>query len=63
MLVHSDPITDAILALRSKGHTVEPSRDDPAVWRVDDEEQELGMDQLLTLALRLGLAEGPGRTQ
>ncbi|GJE09484.1 hypothetical protein [Methylobacterium longum] len=63
MLVEADPLTDAISALRAKGHTVEPCGEDPALWRIDNEDQELTVEQLLALALRLGLVEGPGRAQ
>lgn len=63
MLVAPDPLADAILALRTKGHTVESVAADPPLWRVDDEEQELSASQLCALAARLGLVEGPGRAQ
>lgn len=63
MLVESDPVTDANLALRAKGHMVEPCGEGPALWRIDNDDQELTVEQLLALALRLGLVEGPGRAQ
>jgi hypothetical protein len=41
MLVEADPVTDAIAGLRAKGHTVEPCGEDPALWRIDNDDQEL----------------------
>jgi hypothetical protein len=62
-LIEADRLADAVSALRAKEHTVEPCGADLPLWRVDDEEQELSAEQLLSLALRFGLAEGPGRAQ
>ena len=63
MLVEADPVTDAIAGLRAKGHTVEPCGEDPALWRIDNDDQELTVEQRLALALHFGLVEGPGRAQ
>lgn len=63
MLIEPDPLADAVLALRAKGHTVEPSVEDLTLWCVDDEEQELNAAELVALAPHFGFVEGPGRAQ
>jgi len=56
-----NPILDAVNGLRARGHTVEP---DEAFerWRVDDGPW-ISDDELLALAVRAGLRDGPGRAQ
>lgn len=61
MLVDYDPMIEAVEALIALGHTVVPD-DDFERWRVDGGDW-ISLDDLLVLALRRGLMDGPGRLQ
>jgi len=50
-----DPISEAVAALKLRGHTVEPWGDDHMLWLVDG--QSLTEGELLALAVRLGLMD------
>ena len=56
-----DPFREAVAALAAAGREVEPTGDDLALWLVDGKEMTDG--DLLALALRLGLMDGPDRLQ
>lgn len=61
MLVDYDPMIEAAEALIALGHTVVPD-DDFERWQVDGGEW-ITLGDLLALALRHGLMDGPGRLQ
>lgn len=50
-----DPIREAVAALQTRGHTVEPIAGDHRLWLVD--EQALTEGELIALAVRLGLMD------
>jgi hypothetical protein len=56
-----DPTLEAVTALRAHGHTVEPD-DEFERWQIDGGEW-ISQDNLLALALRVGLVDGPGLVQ
>ena len=56
-----DPFREAVTALTAAGREVEPTGDDLAFWLVDGEEMTDG--DLLALAFRLGLMDGPDQLQ
>ncbi|MFB0491344.1 hypothetical protein ABIE45_003930 [Methylobacterium sp. OAE515] len=57
----ADPILEAVEALIALGHTVVPDEDFEH-WQVDGGEW-ITLGDLLALALRQGLMDGPGRIQ
>lgn len=57
----ADPVMDAVVALRSRGHTVVPG-DDFEHWQVDGGEW-ITLSDLLALAIRIGFVAGPRRVQ
>ena len=61
MLVDFDPMIEAVEALIALGHTVVPDEDFER-WQVDGSEW-ITLGDLLTLARRCGLMDGPGRLQ
>ncbi|GJE53486.1 hypothetical protein GOFOIKOB_6567 [Methylobacterium tardum] len=61
MLVDFDPMIEAVEALIALGYTVMPDEDFER-WRVDGGEW-ITLGDLLTLARRRGLMDGPGRLQ
>ena len=56
-----DPAQEAADALRASGITVEPTGDDLALWLVD--KRLLTDGDLLALAFRHGLMDGPAEVQ
>lgn len=56
-----DPHEEAATALIAAGHSVEPTGDDLALWRVDG--RLLTDGDLIALAIRFGLMDGPERVQ
>ncbi|MEG9526188.1 MAG: hypothetical protein MIL41_10530 [Hyphomicrobiales bacterium] len=61
MLVDFDPMLEPVQALTAFSHTVVPD-DDFERWQVDGGEW-ITLGDLLTLARRRGLMDGPGRLQ
>ncbi|KQS85744.1 hypothetical protein ASG32_17795 [Methylobacterium sp. Leaf361] len=61
MLVEFDPMLEAVEVLIALGHTITPD-DDFERWQVDGGEW-MSLSDLLALALRHGLVDGPGRAQ
>ncbi|URD40276.1 hypothetical protein M6G65_33310 (plasmid) [Methylobacterium tardum] len=61
MLADFDPMIEAVEALIALGYTVMPDEDFER-WRVDGGEW-ITLGDLLTLARRRGLMDGPGRLQ
>ncbi|KNY20771.1 hypothetical protein AKJ13_20810 [Methylobacterium sp. ARG-1] len=61
MTENYDPTLEAIVALQAHGHTIEPDEKFEH-WQIDGREW-VSHDDLLTLALRLGLVDGPGLVQ
>ncbi|MEG9526828.1 MAG: hypothetical protein MIL41_13830 [Hyphomicrobiales bacterium] len=57
----ADPVLEAVAALRALGHSVVPD-DDFERWQVDGGEW-ITLGDLLTLARRRGLMDGPGALQ
>lgn len=56
-----DPTLEAVAALQAHGHTVEPDEEFER-WQIDGREW-ISHDDLLAIALRLGLVDGPGLVQ
>ncbi|MCJ2116566.1 hypothetical protein MKK65_08230 [Methylobacterium sp. J-001] len=56
-----DPTLEALAALQAHGHNVEPDEESDR-WRIDGREW-ISHGDLLALALRLGLVDGPGLVQ
>jgi hypothetical protein len=55
----ADPLQEAVSALLTKGHTVEATGDDPALWRVDGGAVPFSDNELITYAYTLGLIDPP----
>jgi len=63
-----DPILDAVEALEASGRTVTPWAEDILLWLIDGmlwlvDGEMLTDGDLMSLAVRLGLIDAPGRLQ
>ena len=56
-------LQEAIDALLTKGHTVEPIGDDFALWYIDGSHIPFSDDELITYAYTLGLTDPPAVMQ
>ena len=61
MIEDYDPTLEAVAALQAHGHTVAPDEEFQS-WQIDGGEW-ISLSELLALALRLGLVDGPGLVQ
>lgn len=55
----TDPLQEAVNALLTSGHTVEPIGDDFALWLIDGGQVPFSDNELITYAYTLGLIDPP----